>query len=76
MLPKPESACFVIAEYSGYTSFLAGVALDHAHDNIADVMHTVLRRLLRPPFRLAKFEGDAASSTRSLTRPMALCSRT
>jgi hypothetical protein len=59
MLPKPESACFVIADISGYTAFLAGVELDHAHDIIADVMDTVVR-LLRPPFRLAKFEGDAA----------------
>ena len=59
MLAKPESACFVIADISGYTSFLAGVELDHAQDIIADVMDTVVRGL-RPPFRLAKFEGDAA----------------
>jgi uncharacterized protein YndB with AHSA1/START domain len=59
MLPKPESACFVIADISGYTAFLAGVELDHAHDIIADLMDTVVRRL-RPRFRLAKFEGDAA----------------
>jgi len=59
MLPKTESACFVIADISGYTQFLAGVELDHAHDIIADVMGTVVR-CLRPPFRLAKFEGDAA----------------
>ena len=30
MLPKPKSAYFVIADISGYTSFLAGVELDHA----------------------------------------------
>ncbi len=59
MLPKPESACFVIADISGYTSFLTDVELDHAQDIIADVMDTVVR-CLRPPFRLAKFEGDAA----------------
>jgi hypothetical protein len=59
MLSKPESACFVIADISGYTSFLAGVELDHAQDIIADLMDTIVRRL-RPPFRLAKFEGDAA----------------
>jgi len=59
MLAKPESACFVIADISGYTGFLAGVELDHAPDIIADVMDTVVR-CLRPPFRLAKFEGDAA----------------
>lgn len=58
MLPKPESACFVIADISGYTNFLAGVELDHGQDIIADVMDTVVR-CLRPPFRLAKFEGDA-----------------
>src|ERR1700712_5213239 len=59
MLPKPESACFVIADTSGYPGFLAGVELEHAQDIIADVMDSMVRRL-RPPFRLAKFEGDAA----------------
>src|SRR2546425_1288505 len=59
MLPNPESACFVIADTSGYPSFLAGVELDPAHDIIADVMDGV-GGCRRPPFRLAKFEGDAA----------------
>jgi uncharacterized protein YndB with AHSA1/START domain len=59
MLAKPESACFVIADISGYTSFMAAVELDHAHDIIADLMDTLLKRL-RPTFKLAKFEGDAA----------------
>jgi uncharacterized protein YndB with AHSA1/START domain len=59
MLPKPESACFVIADISGYTSYLTGVELDHAQDILADLMDTVVKGL-RPPFRLAKFEGDAA----------------
>jgi hypothetical protein len=59
MLPKPELAFFAIADISGYTSFLAGVELDHAQDIIADFMDTVVKGL-RPPFRLAKFEGDAA----------------
>ena len=59
MLPNAEPAYFVIADISGYTSFLAGVELDHAQDIIADLMDTVVKGL-RPPFRLAKFEGDAA----------------
>jgi uncharacterized protein YndB with AHSA1/START domain len=59
VLPKPESAYFAIADISGYTSFLAGVELDHAQDIVADFMDTVVRGL-KPPFRLAKFEGDAA----------------
>jgi uncharacterized protein YndB with AHSA1/START domain len=59
MLPKTESACFVIADISGYTNFISGVELDHGQDIIADIMDTLLRAL-RPTFRLAKFEGDAA----------------
>jgi hypothetical protein len=59
MLRQSESAFFVIADISGYTRFLEAVELDHAQDIIADLMDTILRRL-RPPFRLAKFEGDAA----------------
>jgi hypothetical protein len=46
MLPKPEPACFVIADISGYTGFLAGIELEQ--DIIADVMDTMVRRL-RPP---------------------------
>jgi uncharacterized protein YndB with AHSA1/START domain len=59
VLPKPEQACFVIADISGYTKFLAASEIDHAQDIIADFMDTVVNSL-RPPFRLAKFEGDAA----------------
>src|SRR6266481_1421545 len=59
MLPKSELACFLIADISGYTSYLAGVERDHAQDIIADLMDIVVR-CLRPPFKLAKFEGDAA----------------
>jgi class 3 adenylate cyclase len=59
VLPKPEKACFVIADISGYTKFLASAELEHAQDIIADFMDTTVESL-RPPFRLAKFEGDAA----------------
>ena len=57
--PAPEPACLVIADISGYTSYLAGVELDHAQDILADLMDTVVGSL-RPTFRLAKLEGDAA----------------
>lgn len=59
MLPKLEPACLVIADISGYTRYLAGVELDHAQDVLADLMDTVVGAL-RPIFRLAKLEGDAA----------------
>lgn len=59
MLPKAEQATFLIADISGYTSFLAQTEIDHAQDIVADLMETVVKAL-KPPFRLAKFEGDAA----------------
>jgi uncharacterized protein YndB with AHSA1/START domain len=59
MLPKPEPACLLIADISGYTSYLAGVELDHAQDILADLIDTIVAAL-RPSFRLAKLEGDAA----------------
>src|SRR4051812_7112988 len=59
MLTKPEPACLVIADIAGYTGYLAGVELDHAQDILADLINTVVAGL-RPTFRLAKLEGDAA----------------
>ncbi len=59
MLSQPEPACLVIADISGYTGFLAGAELDHAQDILADLMGTVVGAL-RPTFKLAKLEGDAA----------------
>jgi hypothetical protein len=54
-----ESACLLIADISGYTGYLAGVELDHAQDILADLVGTIVSAL-RPAFRLAKLEGDAA----------------
>ena len=59
MLSQPEPACLLIADISGYTNYLAGTELDHAQDILADLMTTVVSAL-RPGFRLAKLEGDAA----------------
>jgi hypothetical protein len=59
VLGKSEPACLLIADISGYTSFLAGAELDHAQDVLADLVGTVVGSL-RPTFRLAKLEGDAA----------------
>ncbi len=59
MLSAAQPTCFVIADISGYTSYLAGVELDHAQDILADLIGMVVTSL-RPTFRLAKLEGDAA----------------
>jgi hypothetical protein len=54
-----EPACLLIADISGYTGYLAGVEIDHAQDILADLMGAIVSSL-RPAFRLAKLEGDAA----------------
>jgi uncharacterized protein YndB with AHSA1/START domain len=59
MLPAAQPACFLIADISGYTGYLADVELDHAQDILADLVGAVVTAL-RPNFRLAKLEGDAA----------------
>jgi hypothetical protein len=59
MLNSSEPACLVIADIAGYTGYLAGTELDHAQDILADLVGTVVGAL-RPTFRLAKLEGDAA----------------
>ncbi|MEO6349447.1 MAG: DUF2652 domain-containing protein [Candidatus Limnocylindrales bacterium] len=56
---QPEKACFLIADISGYTEYLAMVEIDHAQDILADLISTVVTAL-RPNFRLSKLEGDAA----------------
>ena len=58
MLTPSERACLVIADISGYTSYLAGSELDHAQDILADLMETTLAAL-GPTLRLNKLEGDA-----------------
>jgi len=59
MLSAAQPTCFLIADISGYTGYLADVELDHAQDILADLVGAVVTAL-RPDFRLAKLEGDAA----------------
>ena len=59
MLHAAQPTCFLIADISGYTGYLADVELDHAQDILADLIGAVVTAL-RPNFRLAKLEGDAA----------------
>jgi uncharacterized protein YndB with AHSA1/START domain len=56
---QPEPVCLLIADISGYTEYLSTVEIDHAQDILADLIGTVVTSL-RPTFRLAKLEGDAA----------------
>ena len=59
MLSTARPTCFLIADISGYTGYLVDVELEHAQDILADLVGAVVSAL-RPDFRLAKLEGDAA----------------
>lgn len=59
MAASPESGFLLIADITGYTAYLARGEIEHAPTIAGDLLETVIGRL-EPPFRLAKFEGDAA----------------
>ena len=67
MLTAAQPTTFLIADISGYTGYLADVELDHAQDILADLIGAVVTAL-RPNFRLAKLEGDAAFTFSSAER--------
>ncbi len=54
-----QPTCFLIADISGYTGYLATVELDHAEDVLSDLLGVIVSAL-RPFFRLSRIEGDAA----------------
>jgi Protein of unknown function (DUF2652)/Polyketide cyclase / dehydrase and lipid transport len=54
-----QPTCFLIADISGYTGYLATVELDHAEDVLSDLLDVIVSAL-RPFFRLSRIEGDAA----------------
>ena len=58
MTDNVRQGCLVLADISGYTTYLAGVELEHPHDILADLLGMVTDGLC-PPLRLAKLEGDA-----------------
>jgi uncharacterized protein YndB with AHSA1/START domain len=59
MAASPESGFLVLADLTGYTAYLSGSEIEHAPAIAGDLLETIVGRL-EPPFRLAKFEGDAA----------------
>ncbi|MEO7118205.1 MAG: DUF2652 domain-containing protein [Candidatus Limnocylindrales bacterium] len=59
MAAVPESGYLLIADLTGYTAYLSRSEIEHAPTIAGDLLETIVGRL-DPPFRLAKFEGDAA----------------
>ena len=48
----------VLADISGYTSYLAGVELDHAHEILTDLLEVIVGKF-RSILTIGKLEGDA-----------------
>ena len=48
----------VLADISGYTSYLSKVELDHAHEILSDLLETIVGRF-KPVLTISKLEGDA-----------------
>jgi len=48
----------VLADISGYTSCLAGVELDHAHEILTDLLETIVGQF-KTLLTISKLEGDA-----------------
>jgi hypothetical protein len=59
MTMTPETGFLLIADLTGYTAYLSRSELEHAPVIAGDLLETIVGRL-EPPFRLTKFEGDAA----------------
>ena len=59
MATSPETGFLVIADLTGYSAYLSWSEIEHAPAIAGDLLETIVGRL-EPPFRLVKFEGDAA----------------
>lgn len=58
MAEQPQHGYLVLADISGYTSYLAGVELDHAQGILTDLLEVIVTRL-RALLTIGKLEGDA-----------------
>lgn len=59
MAATPGTGFLILADLTGYTAYLSGSEIEHAPAIAGDLLETIVGRL-EPPFRLVKFEGDAA----------------
>jgi hypothetical protein len=55
---KTQHGYLVLADISGYTSFLSTTELEHAHDILSELLELLVARLT-PALSLVKLEGDA-----------------
>lgn len=56
--PQTRQGYLLLADISGYTAFLTGTELEHAHAIVRELT-ALIRERLTPPMRFVKLEGDA-----------------
>jgi hypothetical protein len=58
MASKTQTGYFLLADISGYTSFMAGTELEHSQDILSELLELILHQLTSV-LTLSKLEGDA-----------------
>jgi hypothetical protein len=58
MESKMQNGYLVLADISGFTSYLVGVELEHAHEILSDLLEIIVNSF-KPVLTLSKLEGDA-----------------
>ena len=58
MVEQSKRGYLVLADISGYTSFLAKVELEHAHEILTDLLEVIVDRF-KSMLTISKLEGDA-----------------
>jgi hypothetical protein len=58
MAEQSRRGYLVLADISGYTSFLANVELEHAHEILTDLLEVIVDKF-QPLLTISKLEGDA-----------------
>jgi Protein of unknown function (DUF2652)/Polyketide cyclase / dehydrase and lipid transport len=58
MESKTQHGYLLLADISGYTAFIAGTELEHAHEIISELLEVILGHFM-PLLTLSKLEGDA-----------------
>jgi hypothetical protein len=64
---ETQHGYLVLADISGYTSYLAGTGLTHARDVLTEVLELIVRRY-KPILNIVKLEDDAVFGYVSKTR--------
>jgi len=70
---KAQCGYLILADISGYSSFVAKSELEHAHDILSELLELVLKHVTSL-FTVSKLEGDATRSIISRSHKM-FCKR-